>query len=292
MNRLLCVTAAASLATFVGGCDLQKTGSQIKAEKTLVATLLATPPVVLDPATLAGLDAGTFDAGTIPVDGGTVTLPPQTAAFVFWGERDNSALDQPPEPLTGAEITVGAEGGTTFELKEVGDGNYQLTSQDDDAFAYQPRADYVFTVEHEGETHVARVEDTPELEQIPDLHPSQGFVDHPAGTPLTLHRPPPVGKERNLGFVTVFPLSESGERGQPTWTNVPDEPLEFLKLAARPGDWRKDTITVDGSAFPEPNRTYLLVMQAVKLGGAESANLFKASPVLAGTAEVGVFRTR
>ena len=36
----------------------------------------------------------------------------------------------------------------------------------------------------------------------------------------------------------------------------------------------------------------LLVLQAVKLGSAESENLFKGSAILAGTAEVGVFRTK
>lgn len=300
MKKLLSVViAAAVLAAFPLACDLQTTGSQIQAEKIMVATILGTPPIDISASAIAGVDGGSFDAGALPddagitFDGGTVTLPPQTAAFVFFGERDNSSLDTPPEPLNGATVTVTAEGGTAFTLNAAGDGNYELTSQDDETFEYKSGANYTFTVVLQGETYTGRVEEAPQIERVEALHPPSGYIDHTANAPFTLTRPPaPSGQTRNIGFATVFPVSESGERGEHTWTNIPDSPLEFLQIVAVPGKWRKDTIEVPGSAFPQPKMTYVLVMQAVKLGSAESANLFKGSGIFAGTAEVGIFRTK
>ena len=68
--------------------------------------------------------------------------------------------------------------------------------------------------------------------------------------------------------------------------------MDFLRLVALPADWRAAQVTVPGSAFPLANQTYALVLQAAKLGGPQSDNLFSGSAILAGTAEVGVFRTR
>ena len=109
----------------------------------------------------------------------------------------------------------------------------------------------------------------------------------------TFTRPPAQGgKERNLGFVSVFPVDQNGERGEPTWTNMPSKPLDFLKLVALPAKWKEDKVTIPGSAFPNADQTYLVVLQAVKLGGPESDNLFSGSALLAGTAEIGVVRTK
>jgi hypothetical protein len=94
-----------------------------------------------------------------------------------------------------------------------------------------------------------------------------------------------------VGFITVFPVSGSGERGEPTYSNAPQTPLAFLKLVALPAEWKQGTVTVPGEAFPKPAQTYLVVFQAVKTGGPKSDNLFTGSAVLAGTGEVGVIRT-
>src|SRR5690606_7766437 len=97
-----------------------------------------------------------------------------------------------------------------------------------------------------------RVEQAPQLEEIAALHPPKGFIEHPAHTAFSFTRPPaPAGRERNLGFVTVFPVDESGGRGEPTWTNIPDDPLDMLLLVANPAKWKADTVVVPGSAFPE-----------------------------------------
>lgn len=295
MRKLLLASLAAiTLVVLPAACDFQKTGNQLKAEKVMVATILATPPIDLSPEALAGLDGG-FDPGDagIALDGGTVTVPSQIGVFVYFGERDNSSLDTPPTGLTGATVSVGVNGGGSVALKEQDQGNYALTSQDDESLQYESGKTYEFTATYQGETFVGEVKDAPQLERVEALHPAKGYIEQVANTPFTFTRPqPPEGTERNVGFVTVFPVSDSGEKGEPTWTNVPTTPLQFLELVALPANWKKDQVTVPASAFPEPGKTYVLVLQAVKLGGAESENLFKGSAILAGTAEIGVFRTK
>lgn len=297
---VLCGAAGIALLA-TAACDFEKTGNQLQAQKVMVATVLGTPPVQISPLALAGFDGG-FDAGSLEgldggayfdSDAGMVTLPPQTAAFVFFGERQKQSLDTPPDPITGAQVAVAAVGDPPVVLEEVGSGNYQLTSQDNPELKYQSGATYEFRVEHEGALYVGKVEQAPQLEEIPAFHPPSGYIDHPAAASFTFNRPPaPEGQERNIGFVTVFPVDEQGERGDPTYTNIPTTPLQFLELVALPSRWRQTTVTVPGTAFPQPDMTYVLVLQAVKLGDPESENLFTGSAILAGTAEVAVFRTK
>ncbi|MGA9523202.1 MAG: hypothetical protein WBV82_17170 [Myxococcaceae bacterium] len=289
MRKLIKSLAAAAVFASPLACDLEKTGNQLQADKVMVATILSTPPVELSALGLAGLDAG------VPLDGdaGVVTVPPQTAAFVFFGEREFRSLDVEPTPVTGATASVRAEGAQPVMLEAGEAGTYALTSAEDEKLEYASGANYLFEVQYGGQTYVGRVDQAPQLEQIVAFHPSSGYVEHAANTPFTFSRPAaPANQERNLGFITVFPVSQSGERGEPTWTNVPHKPLDFLKLVALPSKWKEDSVTIPASAFPQKDQTYLVVLQAVKLGGPESHNLFTGSALLAGTAEVGVFRTK
>ncbi len=293
MRKLIKSFAFTVVVASFFACDLQKTGNQLRADKVMVATILSTPPVELSALGLAGLDAG-YDAG-IPLDGdaGVITVPPQIAAFVFFGERDVKSLDIEPTPVTGATVLVRAESAQPVMLEEGAGGTYALTSAEDEKLEYASGANYLFEVKHGGETYVGRVDQAPQLEQIAAFHPPAGYVEHAANTPFTFTRPAaPAKQERNLGFLTVFPVTQSGERGEPTWTNVPHKPLDFLKLVALPSKWKESAVTIPGSAFPQEDQTYLVVLQAVKLGGPESDNLFTGSALLAGTAEVGVFRTK
>ncbi len=302
-NLLKTAPAALMALGLVGSqaaCDFETTGQQLQSSRVMVATVLATPAIELQPVALVGADGG-FDAGMLDLDagvgfdadGGTVTLPPQTLGSIFFGERDPQSLDAPPTPLTGGQASLTIGDAAPVALPEKGDGRYEQTSGDDEALAYQTGASYVFRVTHRGQTYVGRVDGAPQLEEIPAFHPPKGYIEHTAGQSFTFERPaPPQGGERNLGFVNVFPLSDDGERGGPTWSNIPTKPKDFLDLISNPGKFRETQVTVPGSAFPESGKTYLLVMQAVKAGRAESANLFAGSALLAGTAEVAVFRTR
>ncbi len=295
MRKLRLALAAPLLLTLgAGACDLTK---QITAQKVMVATLFSTPAIDVSPAAFSAYDGGALpaDAG-FSSDAGALTLPPQTAAYVFLGQREGQSLDKAPTPVTGATVTVTPSGGAAATLKDEGSGNYAKTSLDDMSFTYQGGATYAFSATVAGETFVGEVTDSPPQERISKFHPPEapnGYLSLAAGSPLTFTRTPAVaGKELNIGFVTVFPVSNDGQRGQPTYTNVPQTPLDFLKLIAVPVDWKQTTVTVPGSAFPNRDSNYVVLFNSVKSGGAKSNNLFIGSAILVGTAEVGLVRTQ
>ncbi|WP_395830119.1 hypothetical protein [Archangium violaceum] len=286
MKRLLLSTAAAALLLSPLACD------QLLAEKMMVGTVLSTPDVDVSLSAMAG-----FDAGTLP-DGGfyeedRLTLPGQTAAYVFFGTRNG---DQgTPEPISNATVRIETQNGNTLNLENKGPGTYGLMSSsgEDAGVKYQSGTTYRFIAVQDGDSHVGSVEDAPAQERIDTLHPPAGFVRHLANQELTLRRPAVAGgKERTIGFVTVIPLSSDGDKGEPTYSNMPTDPLGFLQLAALPADWKRDTLTIPGSAFPQPQSNYLVVFQTVRSGGAESNNLFIGSALLVGTADVGMVRTQ
>ena len=314
MKKLLLSVAFASALAVPLACDLEKTSNQLQANKVMVATILSTPSFDIQPAALAGIDAnffpewdggtffptdsgfdgGGFDAGNgFRFDGGALTIPGQTATFIFFGARKSQSLDSPPDGISGAQVSVQPSGGAVTNLKEEGAGNYQKTSADDSAFSYVPGADYLFNVTSAGEKFVGKVEKAPALERISEFHPAKGYIEHTAGSSFTFVRPePPAEETRNLGFIFVYPIKEDGQKGEQTYTNIPKTPLDFLELIAAPSEWRGSPVTIPGTAFPQSKRTYIIVFQSVKTGGPESDNLFTGSALLAGTAEIGIVKTQ
>ncbi|QSQ28235.1 hypothetical protein JY651_23795 [Pyxidicoccus parkwayensis] len=277
--------AASSLAPLA--CDLEKTGNQLAADHVMVGTLLATPQVDISASAMAGYDAGTFG----PDGGDVISLPAQTAAVVFLGTR--SGENSQPSGVAGASVTVQPTGGQATSLTEDGAGSYSRTSVGEEDFKYQSGATYQFIASQGGTRFVGEVENAPVKETIAAFHPPEGFVRIDSKTELAFDRAAvPAGQDRTLGFVTVVPLSADGSQGKPTYTNVPQTPVQFLQLVGLPGPYRETRVAIPGTAFPDANKTYLVIFQAVRLGGAESDNLFIGSALLAGTAEVGVIRTR
>lgn len=303
LKALACLALAVGV---VAACDLQKTGNQLTARKVMVSTLLATPPIDVKLQAIAGLDANfpdasflldagfTFDAGVLINDGGLgYTVPAQTAALVFFGTRVGDGLDAAPEGQAGATITVQAAGGTAIVLKDQGSGNYAATSSENAMLKYEEGKKYTFTAQTGGETFVAELEKSPETERINAFHPVAGFIDIAKNTPITFTRPdPPTGQGRNLGFVMVFPISRNGQQGSTTYTNVPMTPLGFLKLVLLQDEWKSTVVTIPGSAFPDAEKNYVILFQTATLGGPKSDNLFSGSAIIAGTADVGVVKTR
>ncbi|WP_224247907.1 hypothetical protein [Hyalangium gracile] len=286
MKRLLLFSAVSACFLAPLACDLEKTANQISAETVMVGTMLSTPDVPFSPEVAAG-----FDGGVNP-DGGlyNVTIPGQTAAIVFLGTRkgENSA----PQGLTGATVTLQINGTQKVPLPSDGSGSYSRTNNGDDSLEYQDGATYQFIADHQGQQYVGQVKNAPTRENIPALHPPGGIVRKQANTELSFDRAdPPQDQDRTLGFVTVVPVSDNGQRGEPTYTNAPKAPLDFLKLVAVPTEWRAKRVTIPGSAFPQANQTYMVIFQAVRLGDPETDNLFIGSALLAGTADVGVVRT-
>ena len=272
----------------------------------MVSTLLATPPIDVKLGAIAGLDANfpdasflldagfTFDAGVMIADGGLgYTVPAQTAALVFFGTRVGEGLDAPPEGQAGATITVQPVGGTAVVLKDQGGGNYVANSSENAMLKYEEGKKYNFTAQINGETFVAELEKSPAMERINAFHPTAGYIDIAKNTPITFTRPDPAtGQGRNLGFVVVFPISRNGQQGTTTYTNVPVTPLGFLKLALLPDEWKTTVVTIPGSAFPDAEKNYVILFQTATLGGPKSENLFSGSAIIAGTADVGVVKTR
>jgi hypothetical protein len=283
MHRLLLLLTAAACCLLPLGCDLQK----LTADTVMVGTLLTTPEVNISPAAFLGVDGGT------PPDGGSgdLTLPAQTAAFVFIGTRDGEGGS--PEGLSGATVTLQPQDGTPVTLTADGAGAYSRSVNGDDTLKYQSGSTYRFIAERGGTRYEGQVENVPPQEKLSVLHPPEGVVRLNAGQTLTLNRAAPAsGQDRTIGFVTVVPLSQNGARGTPTYTNVPTAPLDLVQLVAFPADWKQASITLPAASFPSPQQTYLVTFQSVRSGGPESDNLFLGSALLAGTADVGVVRTR
>ncbi|MBZ4415613.1 hypothetical protein [Myxococcus sp. RHSTA-1-4] len=289
MKRILLSAALAASSLAPLACDLEKAGNQLAAEHVMVGTLLSTPQVDVSASALAGYDAGTFGGP----DGGAdvISLPAQTAAVVFFGTR--SGENSQPSGVAGATVTLQPLSGQATSLTEDGSGSYSRTSVGDEELVYQSGATYQFIAAQGGTRYVGQVDDAPVKEAITAFHPPEGFLRIDARTALTFDRVAvPDGQDRTLGFVTVVPLSADGEKGEPTYSNMPQTPIQFLQLVGLPGPYREARVTIPGEAFPQSNQTYLIIFQAVRMGGAESDNLFLGSALLAGTAEVGVVRTR
>ncbi len=289
----------AALAVFAGaGCEIQKIGNQASAKTVAVSTLLATPAFEVKGEAIAGngfdaglsFDAGLFDAGVTFSDAG-IRVPEQNLAFVFFGQRQGDNPDSPPLGTPGATATLKEVGGGNFTLDDQGGGTYVLSV--DAGFVYKPNATYQFEFTLAAQVFVAEVERVPSKENIPEFHPDAGYVELNAGQSMTFIRPdPPQGQSRNFGFVNVFPINNQGSQRQPTYTNIPTTPLGFIKLLLAPTDWTTTSVVIPGSAFPNADSNYVVVLQSAKLGGPKSDNLFSGSAILAGTADVAIVKTR
>jgi hypothetical protein len=297
------------------GCDCNRTTAQIQASHVMVATVLATPEIVIPREAIAGFefdasipffdgglpsfDGGcpfvggcAFDAGSIPVsfDGNAIRLEPQTLVGVFFGRRESAT--SAPTPVDGVTVTV-SNGVKTFMLKSQGSGTHALTSQDDSTLTYDAGVDWTFTATSSGADYIGELQDTPEAERVVQLHPDAGYIDIAANTEYLLTRPePPLGQDRLLGFVTVVPIAADGQQGNPTYSNVKFEPIELIRLVAAPSPWKASVVRIPPEAFPEADTNYLIILQSARLGFASSANLFIGSAMIAGVADVGVVKTR
>lgn len=307
--RKLLFSAALVALVASSACDFfNKTSAQVQARKVIVGTLIHTPPIEVRPEAIAGLDANfpsfdggfptdsgfTFDAGFFGDGGLSITVPAQTVVFAFFGTRNGEGLSQDaPTAVAGATMTIQPKGGTALVLKDQGSGSFQLTSAEDMNLTYVDKGDYLFNANAEGQAFVGIVESVPAQEKIAAFRPNgKSHIELAANSEFTFARPdPPNGEERNLAFVIVVPISREGNQGQPTYTNVPSTPLGYLKLAIAPSEWKTTTVKVPGTAFPEKDKNYLILLQSAKLGRPETDNVFIGSAMIAGTADVGIVKT-
>lgn len=255
----------------------------LQSDKVLAATVLATPSYSLS--SLLPDASFPFDAGGFALpDAGLPSLPSQTVAEIFFGQR-NSDPTKDPKGVAGAQVKLSVAG-RAFALEDRGSGSYGLNTQQDPAFVLVGGARYELTVTHEGETYTAEVDGPAEelIEQFRVLGDKP--LPHAAHTPLQLTR---TGTE-NVAFTSVIPVTASGE-GKPTWTNMPSKPLDLLDLIANDAPWKTKVITIPAEAFPQAGTEYAVVVAAVRKGST-SDNLFTASALLVGRADVGRVRTK
>ena len=287
-SKIISLALLSSSLVLVAACSLF---NQATASVVAVATIISTPETEIRGEAVAGtpdFDAGIALDGGLPFDAG-VTVPPQNLVLVYVGNK-GASLDTAPTGITGATVTLQEVGGPSYTLAEVGEGNYALG---DAGFVYKGGATYDFTIVSNNQTYLAEVEGVPVQERVPAFHPAAGYVDLAAGQAFSFNRPEPsAGQQPQLGFITVFPISQSGGKGDPTYTNVPQTPLQFLKLVVAPSDWTKLQMEIPGTAFPQADTNYVIVLQSAKLGGPKSENLFAGSAILAGTADLAIVKTR
>jgi hypothetical protein len=299
---------------------LNKTSAQLQAKHVMVATLLHTPAIDIRAEAIAGLDAsflnffdggipsfdGGFtlpDGGAIPFDAGLlpfdlfdagILIPPQTGVFTFFGTRNGEGLMQSaPTPISGTTMTMTLEGGSEYALKDLGQGTFQLTTQDDTTLNYEPGANYRFTAKADNQTFIAIAAEVPQQETIPQFHPEgRSYISIDAGSDFTFRRPDaPSGSERDLAFVIVIPIDREGKQAEPTYTDVPQQALDILTLVVAPSKFKKTLVTIPGRAFPERDRNYIILVQSAKLGRADTDNLFAGSAIIGGSADIGIVKT-
>jgi hypothetical protein len=283
--RAFIALAVAVIAVF----SLQACGlfESVQSSKVLAGSVLSTPEYDLTPTLYSSLGDGglpVFD-GSVPDGGLAPKVPPQVVAQVFFGERNTADLSKPPNGLSGATITLGYAG-KSVALTDQGSGNYGITSLENKDFTYVPNTEYKLTIVHQGVTYEGAVT-APAEEKIAQFHVTPGKpLDIDANADLQLTRT----SVDNIGFTTVVPVDSTG-KGEPTYTDAPTKPLDLLDLVANDSKWKQKQITIKGTAFPKPNSFYVINVTAVARG-TTSNNLFTTSALLAGTADIGMVKTR
>lgn len=290
------VLAFASMVP-LAGCEIFQLAEQAGAKQVAVATLLAIPETTVPAEAIAlddRLEGFGFDGG-LPLDGGlpgdlSLTLPATTISYIFFGERQGESLDSAPVGTPGATARLVQEGGGAWNLNDVGEGLYELPF--DGGFTYVGGSTYQFEFQHAAETYVTEVKNAPPREFITQFHPDAGYVAIEAGSTFTFTRPDPaLDEDRNIAFVNVFRVSGEGLSATPTWTNIPMDAQGLIKLVVAPNDWKRTTVVIPETAFPNRDETYLVMLLNAKIGLPKSKNLFSASAVIAGAADLGIVRT-
>lgn len=292
-SRTRALVAVLPLAVLgVWGCNLV---DSVQADKVLAGTVIATPEADLMFLLPDASYTIPFDSG-IPIplpDGGlpiSTKVPSQTVAAIFFGQRAPDYTSQ-PKGIAGASVTISIDE-KTFTLSDQGSGAYGLTSQDDTTFLYKDDAKIKVTVVNAGTTYTATVKAPPrdEISQFKAVKPWP--LQQAAGQALQLTR----GNTDDIAFTTVIEVNENTKLSDinsipATYTDVPKTAMDLLDLVANDSMWKRKVITIPSSAFPTANSYYGVLITAVRRGET-SSNLFTASALLVGKADLGVVKTR
>lgn len=290
--RLSAVFAASAIAVLAAGCDeLAKAGN----ENVLVFTLMQTPD---------------FD---LP-DGSSA--PGITTASAFYGRRDPSKLDSPPEGIPGATVTL-KWGTKSCRLTDKTQGTYLADSASDPTCgSMRPLEEVEYTLEvinDQNETFTGKVTPPPAtviaefestdavctiVESGTDSITLPKCREHTRNTAFTITRKNKAtgavatGPQTDLGFWAVYKLSGNIDVRHPNATNAPQQAIEFLQLIAADAPFKTASFTIPASAFDATSDTMYGVGLMVSKKGTTSGNLFLGSVVIGGHGAGGLLRVK
>jgi hypothetical protein len=222
--------------------------------------------------------------------------PTATFASVFFGNRPTETTVQ-PDPVPGATVAIADDAGLSTVATATAQAGFYAATSLDGGLRYDSSAEYDFTITDDaGVVYTAAGSAAPQ-EQVAQLQtqfvddggfPAPVFAIASVGSPFTLTRSAQeVNGQLDVAFTAVFGLTNGAPSANPTWTNAPEQPSDFLQLIVNDAQWRAATVTIPGSAFPSPG-FYLVTLTAVREGSATSDDLFSGSAVLLGSSVAGV----
>lgn len=255
---------------------------QLKSNDVAIATLLKTP------------DANNPATGEL--------VPGVTSFTLFFGSVDKSKIiprgdaeeaeDGAFKGNAGAKVTLhyADANGERRELTipDLGGGKYVLNSTDSQ-LGYSPSARYRVDIEHDGKKY--RLDAlAPASSKIAEFAEKDVVTEHKAGADFTVTRAGNPDPDTNsLAFVNL--MSVSGSEDSESYTNMPSDGLDFLRLVLADSKWRENAFVVPGEHF-EKGAQYLVTLTSVERGTSKGPNdgteaLFPASSFLVGVGAAG-----
>ncbi len=230
---------------------------------------------------------------------GIPNSPRAASATIFFGNRPSVTTLQ-PDPVNGATVTITDTANLSTTAAPVDAGIYVVSSIGG-GLTYDPGATYTFTLVDSNHTTYTATGTAPTQEAVSQLQttftddggvPLPVFTQIAANTAFTLTRSAAqVNGQLDIAFVTVFSIQGQTLSPTFTWTNAPQQPVDFLNLITNDSSWRQPSVTIPAAAFPTAG-LYLVALTAVSKGQPTSTDLFTGSAVLLGTATVGVLDAR
>lgn len=255
---------------------------QLKSNDVAIATLLKTP------------DAKNPSTGEL--------VPGHTSFTLFFGSVDKTkvipkgdaegAEDGAFKGNAGAKVTLhysDAKGvARELNIPDTGDGKYALDSSDSQ-LDYSPTARYRVDIFYAGKTFSLNAI-APAASKIAEFKEKDVITEHKAGADFTVTRAGTPNPDTNsLAFVNLMGVSGSDDSA--TYSNMPSEGLDFLRLVLADQSWRQNAFVVPGEHF-KAGAQYLVTLTSVERGTSNGPSdgteaLFPGSSFLVGVGAAG-----
>jgi hypothetical protein len=170
------------------------------------------------------------------------------------------------------QVSLSSESGV-FDLNNLGNGGYELSSLEDTAFEYIPEATWTLTIVEGGKTRTTSVT-APARPQIGD--PSE-VLEHSAGASLDFDL---SGQGFDNYVVAVGQVLASGDFVL-TYDSRPTSAQDYVDWL-KPGSGDVGQVTLPGSAFPDPLASYVVGIAGMRK--AAPANFRRLNPAISNLA--------